>query len=62
MTNIDPKKEGRESAMPPAWLVAVFRGMSGFVSALLFEKGLYVGIGTGGGIVFLILVYRGLVG
>lgn len=58
MMNGDSEKESRESGMPAARLVGVFGGVSGLLSALLFEQWLYVGIGTGGGIVFLVLMYR----
>jgi tellurite resistance protein TehA-like permease len=49
-----------QQKMPPAWLVAVFGGVSGAVSALAFREALFVGLGTGGGVVLLILLYRGV--
>lgn len=44
---------------PPGWFVALVGGISGAISALVFERGLFVGLGTGVGVALFYLLYVG---
>ena len=50
----------QKSSMPPGWLVAVFGGVSGAVSALVFQRALVVGLGAGGGVLLFFALYWGI--
>jgi hypothetical protein len=49
--------ESDASAQPPGWLYGLAGGLSGAGSALLFERALWIGVGTGAGVILFFAIY-----